>query len=153
MTANLRRGPLTDALLVALRAEIGKVGDGQQPQGSGWLGEPNAPTSKYIPYLVLSPLAAQYSSGPLGDSQADWRLPYRIVAVGVKRSQVEWIADKARDVLEALRNQKLELGADRYKVQMVRTEVIGAVMRVDSTDPSYWTQTDQVNVWLTKEFS
>lgn len=153
MTANLSRAPLTKAVLDILAADISKVGDGQAPGGAGWIGEPNAPTSRYVPYLVVAPMAAQNSSGPLGDSQADWRLPYRLTAVGVQRGQAEWLADKARSLLDVLRRQVLELGASSYKVQQVRTELIGATTRVDSTDPPYWTQTDSVTVWLTKEFS
>lgn len=152
MATTLARGPLTQALLDTLTASLGKpVGDGQAPAAGGWRGDPNAPTSKFVSYVVLIPLPAQNSSGSLGDSQSEWRLGYQLVSVGIRRDQVELISDRSRGLLDALRGQKLQLGDHRWGLQQVRTEVIGGLARNDATDPPYWTQADQVSLWLTKE--
>jgi len=152
MTANLARGPLTDLLLETL-ADVGMpVGDNESPaEPHGWQGEPNDPAAHFLPYLVLCPLTASTSSGPFNAPQADWQLPYQIQAFGVARSQCEWLADRARELLGALRHTVLTLGAQNYKVQQVRTESIGGISRLESTNPPYFGQADGVSVWLTRE--
>lgn len=154
MTTNFSRGPLTAALLSALADGTGKpVGDGMAPaSGAGWTGEPNAPGSTFVPYTVLVTMTAASSSGPLGNPQADWQVPYSIQAFGTSREQCEWMADRARDVLGALRGQLLQLGPNSYKVQQVRTESIGGISRIDTAEPPYWGQQDGISVWITKEF-
>lgn len=151
MTATLHRRPLTAALLESLLDAGKPVGDGVIPPGSAWSGEPNAPGSTFTPYLVLSTMTANTSSGPVGDPQGDWRLPYLVQSFGASREQAEWMADEARELAGGLRGQVLVLGADRYKVQQVYSASIGAVNRVDTYDPPYWGQQDQIVVWLTKE--
>jgi len=153
MSANLARGPLTDLLVETLQAGLDgpPVGDGEVPlEPHGWQGQVNAPGSEFIPYLALMPLTAGAPSGSLGDSASEWQLPYQIQAFGVARNQCEWMADKARGLLAALRGTKLSLGPDRYSIQQVRTTSIGGITRLDVTDPPYFGQADGVSVWLTK---
>src|SRR5262249_13103965 len=118
MSVHLARGPLTAALLTQL-TELGKpVGDAIKPPEGGWQGQPNAPESTFVPYLVLTPQTAMVSSGSLGASQSEWRVPYTLASYGVRRDQCEWMADTARAYLNAqLRRQRLVLGAGTFTVQ------------------------------------
>lgn len=156
MTTSLRRGELTGQLLVTLRTLGKPVGDGRAPrkgEGAGWDGPPNLPTSTFTPFLVLSALTAGRSSGPFGDPQGDWQLPYMLEAFGVDRDQCEWMADTARDSLGQLRGSKLTLGDATYKVQQVRTDSIGGIVPVMVTDPPFFGQEDGITVWISKEIS
>lgn len=151
MSTNLARGPLTDALLAALTAHLDKpVGDAAQPAAAGWGSEPNAPGSVFTPYTVLTPMAASRSAGSLGLPQGEYQLPYAISAYGVRRNQVEWMADAARVALAALRGTVLTLGAEDWKVQQVWTALIDRPVPNYSTDPPVWAQHDQVSVWLSQ---
>lgn len=149
----ISRGPLTDLLLFTLAAGVGPVvGDGEVPTTAhGWSGDPNAPASVFRPYLVLMPMTAGGPDGPLGDTTADWQVPYQVQSYGVARNQCEWIADKARGLLAELRGALVALGTSSYKVQQVRPTSIGGINRMDAFDPPYFGQADGIVVWLTKE--
>lgn len=155
--ADLYRGELTNLILATLTTGLHgygagiPVGDGVIPPDSGWSGEPNAPTSHFRPYLVVLPMVANQSSGPISDSQADWRLPYGLFYYAVSRVQVEWLADRSRHVLASLVHTTVVLNSVDYEVQQVRTDMIGGATRVDQTDPPYWSQTDSQNIWISKE--
>lgn len=154
MSTNIQREPLTQRLLTQLATTTKPVGDARAPQSGGWTGnQPNKDGSNFQPYTVLTSGPATTSSGPLADAQADWQLSYSIAAFGVSRQQCEWMADKARLVLESLRNELITLGASTYKVQQVRVDALGGLQRVDATDPPYWGENDQITVWLSKEFA
>ena len=55
----------------------------------------------------------------------------------------------ALEAIEAMKKTTVVLGDGSYKVQQVRTDVIGGLTRVDSTEPAYWGQVDVVTLWLT----
>lgn len=150
MSITLSRSPLTDAVLTALRAGGRDVGDGELPDAS-WIGQPNLPGSVYKPFAVLSELTADRSDGPLGDSQADWRMPYMVEFFGVRRDQCSFIADEMRGALDGLRFSVLRLGAAYYKVVWVRHDSIGQPQRIGVTNPPFWHQQDGVTVWIGKE--
>lgn len=159
MATNIYRGPLTDAMLVALSTGLATyangngipIGDGVIPAGAAWNGEPNAPTSTFQPYVVLIAGPANNSMGAVADSQADWRFPYMLGSYSSSRKALEWMADRARDVLGDLRGTVYFLGEDKYKVINVRVESIGGTNRVDQTDPPFWGQTDSLTMWMGKE--
>ena len=154
MSTNIQRAPLTQRLLTQLALTSKPVGDARAPQSGGWSGnQPNKDGSNFQPYTVLTPNPATNSSGPLGDAQADWQLAYSIASFGVSRQQCEWMADKARLTLIALRHELVTLGDDIYRVQQVRVDALGGLQRVDATDPPYWGENDQITVWLSKEFA
>jgi hypothetical protein len=152
MTAPLLRSPLTEAVLTLLRGTGQVIGDGSLPDAS-WIGQPNMPESSYQPFAVLSELVADHSEGPIGASQGDWRMPYMVECFGIRRDQVTWIADKLRGTLAQMRFTKLQLGADSYKVQYVRTDDLGAPQQIDTTYPSFWHQQESVTVYVSKEIS
>lgn len=150
MTATLHRSPLTTAVLEALRAVYPFVGDGELPDAN-WIGQPNVPGSRFKPFAVLSELTADRAAGPLGAPQGDWQMPYMIEFFGIRREQVSAIADRLRGALNGMRFSKLQLGADTYKVQLVRTDNLGAPQRIDVTQPAFWHQQDSVTVWVGKD--
>ncbi len=150
MSTVLARAPLTALLLTTLAGAGVGVGNGVVPTASGWDGQPNAPGSAFRPYLVLVTLAASASTGPVGDPQGDWRVPYLVQSFGASQQQAEITADAARLVLAGLRGTTHTLGVP-HTVLQVWSESIGAVTRVDVSDPPYWGQADQFTVWITKE--
>lgn len=150
MTAPLLRSPLTELVLTTLRTAGIDIGDGELPDAS-WVGQPNLAESDYEPFAVLSELTADHSEGPFGASQGDWRMPYMVECFGIRRDQVSWTADHLRGVLGPLRSTKLTLGDDSYKIQYVRTDVLGAPTQIDVTYPPFWHQQDSVTVYVSKE--
>lgn len=150
MTAPLLRSPLTELVLLTLRGAGQIIGDGELPDAN-WIGQPDLPGSTYQPFAVLSELTADHAEGPLGASQGDWKMPYMVEFFGIRRDQVSWIADKIRGVLMELRFTKLLLGVDSYKIQLVRSDVIGAPTQINVTDPPFWHQQDNVTIWIGKE--
>jgi len=153
MTSYLPRGALTTLLVDAVRADGIMVGDGVAPDEGGWNDDPNVPTSKYIPYLMLNPMPVADPTGPLGDSAADFRVPYSVMASGISRKQTEFYADKGRKVLVELERTVVTLNGGDWKIQQVRANSIGGMVRTDNTEPSEFTQTDVVTVYLSKELS
>jgi hypothetical protein len=133
-------------------AETGKpVGDGVSPKDGGWIGQPNTDGSNFVPYVVLNPGVATTSSGPIGDTQADWQCGYSIISFGVSREQCEWMADSARSAAVTLDRRSVMLGRDAWAVLQARETVIGPMQRVDATEPAFYGQTDAVTVWISKE--
>lgn len=153
MSSTFLRRPLTRALLDQLGELNVPVGDMLIPKASGWTNAVNAPGSKFRPYIVLVTLTASRTSGPFADSQADWQIPYMVESFGASREQCEWMADSAREGLDALSKTRLQLGEDRYKVQQIRVDSIGAVNRVTVTEPAFYGQQDGYSIWLSKERS
>jgi hypothetical protein len=155
MTATLFRGPLSQLLKTALESVGKPVGYAAAPQTKhGWGGnQPNAPGSEFIPYLILQPLAANVSSGPLSEPQSEWQMPYQIQAFGISGKHTEWMADQARDALDALRGLTEQLGPDQFRIQQVYTVALGGITRLDVYDPPYFAQADTVSVWLSKEMT
>jgi hypothetical protein len=149
--APLRRRFLTDVLLTQLAITGKPVGDAVSPAAGGWIGEPNADGSNFVPYVVLVPGGATISSGPFGNTQADWQLAYTLTSFGVSREQCEWMADEARAAAVTLERQTVMLNGDGYAVQQAREQVIGPVQRVDATEPAYYGQTDSVTLWISRE--
>jgi hypothetical protein len=147
----LYRRFLTQVLLDQLVTTNQPVGDAISPADGGWIGQPNADGSNFTPYVVLTPGPASVSSGPYGDTQADWQCGYTMSSFGVSREQVEWMADTARDAALTLARKTVMLNGDGYAVQQVREQVIGPVQRVDATQPSFYGQSDTIQVWISKE--
>lgn len=146
----IERRELT-ALLVQTLMDVTDqhIGLARAPRGGGWQGQPNADGSNFVPYSVVTPQTATMASGPQADPQADRQLPYSLSSFGVAPEQCEWIADKVRAAAETLKKTVISLGDRDYRVQQVRTDVIGGLMRVDQTEPPYWGQSDVITLWLT----
>lgn len=144
-----RRG-LTSLLVTTIAGIIDMpVGMAHAPRGGGWEGQPNADGSNFVPYTVVNPQTATMASGPISEPQTDRQIPYSLTSFGVAPEQTEWIADKARAAAETLKKTVIELADRDYRVQQVRTDVIGGLIRVDQTEPAYWGQTDVITLWIT----
>lgn len=140
------------AFLIDAMAAVALTGHSRAPDNAGWVGDPNADGSNFTPYVVVTPLTASPATGPFDDSSADRNFPYSITSYGVLPEQVEWQADRARAVAETLAKQIIELeDGVNYKVNQVRTDVIGGIVRVDQMDPSYYGQADQMVLWMAKQ--
>ncbi len=127
------------------------VGYGKAPRGAGWDGQPNKNEATFKPYAVINPLTssgktnAQFSSTETGN---DWQLPYSVSAFGVIPDQAELVADEMRTVIETLEEETIALGDETYEIRKVTIESIGALQRVDATDPEYYGQVDVVTIWI-----
>ena len=153
------RGELTNLMLTALAAVGFPIGDGAAPEPNavtagglhaGWNGDPNAPGSVYVPYLVLVSQTATVSSGPMSGPQDDWRLPYSMSSFGMSREQTEALAHRGRDQLESLNKTSVVLDGVTFKIQQLWFDAIGGVGRVDQTSPSTFGEVDTLTVWLSK---
>lgn len=156
--AELQRRVFTDAVLAAVVAGLDKpVGDGEMPRGgvAGWQGEPNQDGSNFVPYVVVTPLQVGAGTGPFSDPQGDLVIPYAVTVYGVSREQCEWMADASRQAIATLFNADVVQWsgtADEYqrRIQQVVDQQIGAVQRIDQTDPSVYTQSDVVALWTSR---
>ena len=146
----IERRLLTAAVVDAAEATGQPVGHSNAPITGGWQGEPNLDGSNFVPYVVVTPQTATFSSGPLSEPEEDRQIPYAISSFGVLPEQTEWMADKVRAAVAAMKKTSVVLGDSTYRIQQVRTNVIGGLSRVDSTDPPYWGQVDVITLWLTK---
>lgn len=148
--SDFARGDLTAWLLTRMGTEL-MVGDAIAPDAGGWDGPPTKDGSSYQAYVVLTPMPASDNTGPMADSSADWTLPYRIDSYGISREQVEWQADKARALIRPTRRENITAGGDTYRIQQVRTTSLGGIGRTDNTEPSEYSQSDMVAVYVSKE--
>lgn len=155
MSATIQLSLLTNLLLDTLRTSTMPdsspiaVGDMVIPADVGWSSEPNYPGSSFTPYGILVPMQATQSTGSFGRPQSDWQIPHVVQSYGADREQCQYVGDRLRDALVALRNQIVTLEIE-YKVQQVWTDVLGAPTRVPGTDPAYYGAQDQITVWLTR---
>ena len=146
----LHRGDFTGYLLTELSTAL-LVGDGDAPDEGGWDDDPSAPGSSYSPYTVVNPLTTQEATGSIGDSNSEIRAPYSMTSYGISREQVEFFADKSREIAVGLARTDVLLGEDEWRIQQVRVSSIGGVARNDSVRPSEFSQTDVVMIYLSKE--
>lgn len=151
MPSYLPRGELTTLLIDRLRTAGLLIGDGVAPDAGGWNDDPNLPTSKFMPYLVVNPMAVADPNGPIGDTSSDFRVPYSVTSTGISRKQAEVYSDKGRKTLAELERNSVMLGGSDWKIQQARANSIGGVVRTDNTEPSEFTQSDVVTIWITKE--
>ena len=151
--SSISRGPVTNRLLAELATEGFPVGDNAAPAVAfGWTGEPNEPGTTFVPWLSLSPGAGvlQGPSGPLGDSQSDWRLNYSVVYAGLSRKQTEALADRMRLNLTNIARENIDTPTGKQRLQKVTCMAIGNTTRISSAYPDYFTQPDSFEVWVTK---
>ena len=148
--SDFARGDLTAVLLTKIRAEL-ICGDAEAPAEGGWDLPPTKEGSSYSGYCVLTPMPAGDQAGPLGDSSSDWTLPYRIDSYGISREQVEFQADLARALIRPTKREDITAGGDTYRIQQIRTQSLGGVGRTDTTEPSEYSQSDIVAVYVSKE--
>lgn len=157
MSASIERRLLTGHLLTTLRTiqvngEALLVGDTVIPPGAAWVGEPNAPGSKFVPYVVLTTLTATCAEGGIGP-QADWVMPYAIQSFGVLPEQAQWMADQTRTKLAGLKDVVLTLGPSNYKIAWVGADQLGGVNKITVANTVFYGIQDGVSLSLRKRRS
>ena len=153
-TSYFPKAPLTDHLIVVAK-EIGfPVGDASYPdEDHGWQGEPNEGATNFIPWYVIVPGQAGTSSGPMESSQADWRMPYYVTISGVTRAQTEMMSDLLRKSLISQQRVRVDCYGDKWAIQQVRVVSVGGISRQSAINPSYFLQTDTVEIWYSKDLT
>lgn len=150
------RGDLTTVFLRYLAATL-MIGDGVAPDEGGWDDDANKPTSTYYPYGVLTPLTTPEASGSIAESNAYVIAPYSISYYGISREQLELMSDRGREVASNLgRSQHTLQGLNQsevWKIMQARCNSIGGISRSDNVEPSLYTQTDVISIYISKEFT
>jgi hypothetical protein len=165
MSTTFQRSPATLWLRSQIETDVGfPCGDGIIPEGSGWgTQQPNLPTSKFTPWLVLTtmtarPIAMAGSLAP-GAAQEDWNIPYVIQSIGQSRTQAETVADAARAAISALRGTILDLhtnfveAPNNFKIAEVWWDSIGGINVTSQTDPPFYGEQDQFTLELKKRLT
>lgn len=150
MNTAFYREPLTSYLIDQLDDVI-LIGDGEAPKDGGWDDDPNVPDSSYSPYVVIRALTSQEATGSYGDSNSEVVAPYSFSVYGVSREQTEFYADKVRQTIVDLARTVVVLGPSQWKIQQARVNSIGGIDRNDQTEPSEFSQTDVVTMYMSKE--
>ena len=146
--------PLTDHVITLTKTLGFPVGDATRPQEPhGWQGEPNAAATNFIPWIAVMPGQAGNSSGPMGSSQADWRVPYYFTYAGVTRKQTEMLSDKLRQTMTAYTREVVAAYEEKWSIQQFRVISIGGLNRQSQVNPSYYLQTDTIEIWYSKELT
>ena len=151
------RGDLTAELLLWLAKDNSfLIGDAVAPEHAGWDDNPNTAGAKYHPYVVVTPLTANPSSGSIAETNAYMIVPYSLTFYGVSRAQLEWMSDRSREIAVNLARSDYVLRglnqADSWKVMQAQLGSLGGISRSDNVEPSLYTQTDVINIYISKEF-
>lgn len=155
--SSISRAHVTASLITTLVGLGNPVGDGNVPQGVsyGWQGAPNDIGSFFIPWLSVMPGVGRPSAttpGSFGDSGSEHVLSYSITINAVDREGVEWLADSTRKEMVNVPRTTLDCGVyGMWKIQQIRSTSIGGILRVRTTDPDYYVQTDGYDIWVSKE--
>jgi len=141
-------GALTDALIAYMDAQTDLlIGDGLAPLDGGWLlGQPN--NSVFRPYAVLVSGGAMMRDTPMNSFDPNWSVSWSLRSFGGSRKQVDWAAHKARLSIESFVGTTF--GAPVFKVYSLEWKNLGAVTRIDSTDPPFWQVFDTFNFVCSK---
>ena len=112
------------AAVIAKLATSGKlVGDAQAPPGA----DPE------VGYFTVYPITGGATGGTLAGPQDDAELIYQVTCTGSTRQQVEWLVDKARELLLA------GIAVAGRKLPRIREEQNPGVFRDDQqTPPVFW---------------
>lgn len=151
--STLQRGPLTAYLIAALETSAFPVGDTNSPtEPFAWQGEPNAEGTNFIPWIELmsGPSRLNAMQG-FGDTGVDWISSYNVFYAGVNRSQTSTLADRMRLLLNNTARNQIVTDDGTMTVLKITCTAVGSTVKVSSTIPDYFTQTDTFEVWTTKE--
>lgn len=148
---NIDRGVVTAEVEARLTSGGVLVGLVTAPKTGGWQKEMTAEGAQFVPYVVVTPLNAQGGSGSLGDSTSEWQVPYSLSSYGVDVRQVEDLADDARRILLGLRRHNFSMrDGSSWQVTQTRPQAIGGVGYTTQVDPTAFSQTDSVTLWLSR---
>jgi hypothetical protein len=148
------RYPISTATLAALNSAGFPAALAEKPGDGGWRGAPASDGSNFHPYTVLVPATVSTQIAPdLGYGQDHWRVPYLVNIYAVRGDQCELLSDRCRVALAGMVDSTITATQAGlvYAVMKVSFTSVGAVTRVDQTDPPFYTQTDTIEVWVSKE--
>lgn len=148
--AMLDTGALTDDLLAHLQTALGTgttdplVGDGVAPADVGWAnGQPGS--GVFRPYVVLVDSGAVPRALSLQSPIPVWATNWSLRSFGGSRSQVSWMATKARRAVAGFVQH--QFGSDPvWKVIGQEWSALGGATRVDATEPKGWQIFDTVSL-------
>ena len=150
------RGDLTSLFFNYLQISL-LFGDGVAPDIGGWSDDPNLSTSFYSPYGVLMPLTTGEASGSIAESNAYVISPYSLTYYGISREQIELMSDRGREVASNLGRTGHVLNglnqSSTWKIMQARCSSIGGISRTDNVEPSLYSQTDVISIYISKEFT
>lgn len=127
---------VTDAVIAALAAGGLRVGDGEKPADSGWLGVPGSST--FRAYVVVHPVGGSEIDGTLDLPSDDvWPL-HQVTSYGSTRAGCEQVADNARAVMLAAPMAV----AGRSRVRWL-IDLVGVVTRADDVQPAIFMSPDR----------
>ena len=151
MKSMIDHGALTDLVLATLGAQLGTaktspgIGDGVKPNETGWLGgQPG--DDIFRPYLVLVSGGATPIGQDLETSTPMFGVTFSLRCFGGSRKQCDWMATQARSALfHVIREVFGDPKGDPTKywaVMGLTWGSLGALTRVDATDPPFWQVAD-----------
>lgn len=150
------RSDLTTAFMDWLGKDDFLVGDAVSPVGAGWDANPNKSGSNYHPYVVVTPMTVSNPTGSIAESNSYVTVPYSLTFYGVSRKQLEWMSDRCREIaVNFVREHYTLKGLDQtnsWKVMQAQLGSLGGISRSDNVEPSLYTQTDVINIYISKEF-
>jgi len=147
------RGVITDWLIDFVQTGLNvSVGDIEAPPDVGWQSDSAKVNAEFIPYLVSTPGTATRSSGSFGDPSMDWKIPYTLTTYGVKRRQVEDLADDVRAALLDVKKVPLTMkdGVTVWKITTIDCTAIGGVGYTTAVTPTAFSETDSFNLTLSR---
>lgn len=155
--STLSRAHFTNWIIANLSAEGLPVGDNSTPLDPyGWKGaQPNATDATFTPWMSVSNGTARPSARPqsLGDAGSEHVMSYGIQYAAVTREQVEWLADKLRKTFVNAERNQVDCGVyGIWTIVQVQCVSIGGISRIRSALPDYYVQTDNFDIWASKEF-
>lgn len=143
MTNLVSNAPITAALLELLRATPVAIGDGEQPENTGWVVPLDR--SRFVAYGVLYPLPGGTLDGSIAEPDDDAETWYQLTGVGASREQAETVADITRAALVGARPT---LTGGR-KVSRISCELLGGARKDADEEPPVWITTDRFVVATT----
>lgn len=132
MTAVSGERLLTDKIIDTIAAADIPCGDGEQPAGVGWQGNPDA--SVFVPFTVLHPIAGGVTTGTMDDWVADAQLIYQVSCHGSTRRQCQGLIDAVKPLMIGLHSATVT----GWTVFHVDIDMNGGATRMDTVQPAQW---------------
>lgn len=127
---------VTDSVIAALAGAGLRVGDGEKPADSGWVGVPGS--SQFRAYVVVHPVGGSDTDGTLDLPSDDvWPL-HQVTAYGSTRAACEQVADNARAAMLAGPMSVAGRSDVRWLIDLV-----GIVTRADDVQPAIFMSPDR----------
>lgn len=146
------RGPITDALIARLTAELEPavlVGDGARPPAAGW---PGAQPGQGLFQASVLVETLEGVPGPAAETirsrHSNWRAYYRLSTAGGARKQADDKADDVRAAALTLPRGEIVPGWELIDVVFTRQ---AAVDKQAPTDNPTFVVPDTVELWLTRQ--